>query len=99
MGSLVPGNPVTATKVGSYIPISPPVPVATGARMAAKTADSVGASAWLVWLNVIAQTDVIDDGVAESPMSPSLPAQPPQALPVMSESTGPPSMLRLRRRA
>ena len=60
----VPGAAVTATRVAAYVPIFPPVPVATSTRMVAKTADSVGNLAWIVWLNVIGQASVVDDGVA-----------------------------------
>ena len=60
----LPGVPTTGTKVGAYVPIFPPVPVATTTRMAAKTADSIGALPWTVWLSVITQTNVVDDGVA-----------------------------------
>lgn len=54
------GSTVTRT----YRPIFPPIPVANGIRISAKTADSVGALATLISLEVIAQTNVVDDGIA-----------------------------------
>ncbi len=57
---------ITATRVGAFVPIAPPVPVATATRIAAKTADSVGAEPWLIQLTCIAQASVVDDTVVES---------------------------------
>lgn len=62
----VPGTAVTASRIAGYVPIMPPVPVATSTRMVAKTADSIGSIPWTVWLSVITQTNVVDDGVAMS---------------------------------
>jgi hypothetical protein len=56
------GSTVTRT----YRPIFPPIPVANATRIAVKTADSVGALATLISLEVIAQTNVVDDGIAQS---------------------------------
>lgn len=53
------GSTVTRT----YRPIHPSIPVANGIRISAKTADSVGALATLVSLEVIAQTNVVDAGI------------------------------------
>jgi hypothetical protein len=54
------GSTVTRT----YRPIFPPIPVANAARISVKTADSVGALATLISLECIAQSNVVDDGIA-----------------------------------
>lgn len=54
------GSTVTRT----YRSIFPPIPVANGIRISAKTADSVGALATLVSLECIAQSNVVDDAIA-----------------------------------
>jgi hypothetical protein len=54
------GSTVTRT----YRPIFPPIPVANAIRISVKTADSVGALATLVSLECIAQSNVVDDGIA-----------------------------------
>jgi len=54
------GSTVTRT----YRPIFPPIPVAVSTRIAAKTADSVGAAAKLITLECIAQSNVVDSGIA-----------------------------------
>jgi hypothetical protein len=54
------GSTVTRT----YRPIFPPIPVASGQRISVKTADSVGALATLISLECIAQSNVVDDGIA-----------------------------------
>jgi hypothetical protein len=48
----------------AYTPIFPPIPVATGTRIACKTADSAGALATLITLECINQSNVVDDGIA-----------------------------------
>jgi hypothetical protein len=47
-----------------YRPIFPPIPVASGQRISVKTADSVGSQATLISLECIAQSNVVDDGIA-----------------------------------
>ena len=54
------GSTVTRT----YRSIFPPIPVANATRIACKTADSVGAAAKLITLECIAQSNVVDDGIA-----------------------------------
>lgn len=57
--------PVTGSTVArAYKPIYPPIPIANATRIAAKTADSVGALASLITLECINQSNVVDDGVA-----------------------------------
>lgn len=56
----------TALKFGNFTPIYPMIAVASGARVAAKTADSTGALPWLVSLSCIAQANVVDDGIIEA---------------------------------
>lgn len=57
--------PVTGSTVTRcYRPIYPPIPVAISTRIAVKTADSVGAAAKLITLEMITQANVIDDGIA-----------------------------------
>jgi hypothetical protein len=57
--------PVTGSTVTrAYRPIFPPIPVANATRIACKTADSVGAQAKLISLECIAQSNVVDDGIA-----------------------------------
>lgn len=51
------------TTVLAYVPIFPPIPVATATRIAAKTADTAGGSVLLVSLECIAQSNVVDDGI------------------------------------
>jgi hypothetical protein len=59
--------PVTGSTVTRcYKAIYPPIPVANAARIACKTADSVGAAAKLITLECINQSNVVDDGVAQS---------------------------------
>src|ERR1043165_7512568 len=53
-----------STVVLGYRPIYPPIPVASGTRISCKTADSVGSLATLVTLECIAQSNVVDDGIA-----------------------------------
>lgn len=62
---LGPTSGVAATQWAVYKPIFPPVPVATATRIAAKTASSVASAiSYLVTLECIAQSNVVDDGVA-----------------------------------
>jgi hypothetical protein len=53
-----------STVTRSYRPIYPPIAVANATRIACKTADSVGSQAKLITLECIAQSNVVDDGVA-----------------------------------
>jgi fibronectin-binding autotransporter adhesin len=53
-----------STVTRCYKPIFPPIPVAISTRIACKTADSVGAQAKLITLECIAQSNVVDDGIA-----------------------------------
>jgi hypothetical protein len=66
IGQYLVGPSTGSTVTRTYRPISPPIPVANATRIAAKTADSVGAIARLVSLECIAQSNVVDDGVAQS---------------------------------
>jgi hypothetical protein len=59
---LVPLSTGSTVALG-YRQIYPFIPVASGARISAKTADSVGAKATLVTLECIAQSNVVDDGI------------------------------------
>ena len=52
-----------STTATGYRAIYPFIPVATGIRIACKTADSVGSKATLITLECIAQANVVDDGV------------------------------------
>jgi hypothetical protein len=54
------GSTVTRT----YRPIFPPIPVANATRIAVKTADSAGSLATLISIECIAQSNVVDDGIA-----------------------------------
>ncbi|MEO7157440.1 MAG: hypothetical protein ABI039_07770, partial [Vicinamibacterales bacterium] len=47
-----------------FRPIFPPIPVASGQRISVKTADSVGSKATLISIECIAQSNVVDDGIA-----------------------------------
>ena len=53
-----------STTATGYRQIYPPIAVAVSTRIAAKTADSVGSKATLVTLECIAQSNVVDDGIA-----------------------------------
>lgn len=66
IGQYLAGPSTGSTVTRTYRPISPPIPVAISTRIAVKTADSVGAIARLVSLECIAQSNVVDDGVAQS---------------------------------
>jgi hypothetical protein len=59
---LVPLSTGSTVALG-YRQIYPPIPVAASARIAVKTADSVGAQATLITLECIAQTNVVADGI------------------------------------
>lgn len=59
------GSTVTRT----FRNIFPPIPVAIGIRISAKTGDSVGALATLISLECIAQSNVVDDGIAITTVS------------------------------
>jgi hypothetical protein len=61
--ALVPLSTGSTVALG-YRQIYPPIPVAASARISVKTADSVGAQATLITLECIAQSNVVDDGVA-----------------------------------
>jgi hypothetical protein len=63
--ALVPLSTGSTVALG-YRQIYPPIPVAASARISAKTADSVGAQATLITLECIAQSNVVDDGVAQT---------------------------------
>lgn len=56
--------PPTIAGALAYKPIYPPIPVANAARISCKTADSAGATATLITLECINQSNVVDDGVA-----------------------------------
>lgn len=60
---LVPLSTASTVALG-YRQIYPPIPVANAARISCKTADSVGAKATLVTIECIAQSNVVDDGIA-----------------------------------
>jgi hypothetical protein len=62
---LVPLSTGSTSALG-FRPIFPPIPVAASQRISVKTADSVGSQATLITLECIAQTNVVDDGVAQS---------------------------------
>jgi hypothetical protein len=53
-----------STSALGFRAIFPPIPVASGQRLSAKVADSVGSQAVLVSLECIAQSNVVDDGIA-----------------------------------
>jgi hypothetical protein len=50
---------LTGTKVMARVDIYPPIPVANATRIAVKTADSLGALAWLITLTCINQSNVV----------------------------------------
>jgi hypothetical protein len=50
---------LTGTKVMARVDIYPPIPVANATRIAVKTADSIGALAWLITLTCINQSNVV----------------------------------------
>ncbi len=57
---------VAATQYACYKPIYPPVPVATSTAILAATASSVASAiSWKVTLEVINQSNVVDDAIAE----------------------------------
>jgi hypothetical protein len=60
---LVPLGTGSTVALGFH-PIFPPIPVASGQRLSVKTADSVGSQATLITLECIAQSNVVDDGIA-----------------------------------
>jgi len=64
VGQIVSALQPTIAGACAYTPIFPPIPVATGTRIACKTADSAGALATLITLECINQSNVIDDGIA-----------------------------------
>ncbi len=55
-----------STTALTYRPIWPPIAVATSTRIAAKTADSVGAKAFIITLECINQANVVDAKINES---------------------------------
>lgn len=66
IGQYLVGPSTGSTVTRTYRPIFPPIPVPISTRIAVKTADSVGAIARLVSLECIAQSNVVDDGIAQS---------------------------------
>ena len=55
----------TGTVVSATLQFWPPIPVANATRIAAKVADSVGSLAWLVSLQCVNQSNVVDAGIVE----------------------------------
>lgn len=53
-----------STQASAYRPIFPPIPVANGTRIACKTANSVTTITTLITLECVAQSNVVDDGIA-----------------------------------
>lgn len=65
-----PTSGVAATAWGVYKPIYPPIAVANGIRIAAKTASSVASGlSWAVTMECINQANIVDDGVAVGSVS------------------------------
>jgi hypothetical protein len=64
LGQYLIGPSTGSTVTRTYRPIFPPIPVAASARISVKTADSAGSLATLISLECIAQSNVVDDGIA-----------------------------------
>jgi len=64
---LGPTTGVAATQWGTYKPINPPIPVANATKILAATASSVASAiSYLITLECVAVTNMVDDGVNES---------------------------------